>query len=485
MVQPLGILRSGPSAFADDRGTVAPVGVEWTMRWWVAGEDRWHRPDADAAVRQRLIDDTPVVETAVRVPGGDATGLAYAFAAQGAAALAGRVTNASPVPIAVAFVVGPAASVVVQDSLVVVDGRHAVHLSRRPSSTASAATLDELSAALPGATTVTKELSGYCAIVMPLPHTQAVSWQVTAAGDDAAVAPEPEQVAAGWVRHAEEGAQLVVPPSAATAFSRARHLVAMGAVPGAPVVEVAEHVVAAVALGWFDAALDGTERLAGGQRGRGRIGDDEYSTAAALTGLSAWRRAGIPADRIEHLVGPVVSATRWLSRRRDRIDPSSRSAVDDALADAAAFLCSVDQQGIADHVEKSIALEQPDDDQRIWSDTSPVTVSGLVDALVDDDCDGLSLLSGWSPKWGREPIEANGVPTPWGTLSFALRWHGVRPALLWEVEQWPDVVRSEPVLRSPRLDEGWRGSGWRGEALLAEPPAATPATAAALGESFS
>jgi len=479
MNHPLGILRSGPCAFVDERGTVAPSNADWTLRWWVAGEDRWHRPDVDAAVRERLIEDTPVVETAVRVPGGDAIGVAYAHASAGRPALAGRVANASPVPVAVAIIVGPATSIVVADSTIIVDGRDVIRLSRRPSATESAAGLDELLRRLPETSTMNRELTGYAAVVVPLPHTQAVSWQVLDTSETPASVPDPDQVVAGWIRHSEEGAQLSLPATEATAFARGRHLVALGVAPGASIVEVADHVAAAVRLGWFDAALDGTERLAIAQGGRGRIGDDESSTVAALDALASWRRAGIPFEGLEHLVGPVVSAARWLTRRLERLDGSERSAADDAIRGAAAFLSFMDQPAISKHLY-AVTGDASEASHSTGSGASPRAVSGLIDALVTDDVGGLRLLDGWSVAWARAPIEASAVPTPWGTMSFALRWHGSRPALLWEVEPWIEVHRSEPSLRSVALDPSWQGSGWRGEALLAEAVLPTP-----VDESFS
>ncbi len=54
-------------------------------------------------------------------------------------------------------------------------------------------------------------------------------------------------------------------------------------------------------------------------------------------------------------------------------------------------------------------------------------------------------------------------PTAAGRLSFAVRWHGERPALLWELEP-----RSGPVaLSAPGLDPSWTSSQSSGEALLA------------------
>ena len=59
------------------RATVTPAGdvCPWddleAVRWYVAADDRWHVPADEVAVRQRSIDGAPVLETRVRIPGGD------------------------------------------------------------------------------------------------------------------------------------------------------------------------------------------------------------------------------------------------------------------------------------------------------------------------------------------------------------------------------------------------------------------------------
>jgi hypothetical protein len=45
-------------------------------------------------------------------------------------------------------------------------------------------------------------------------------------------------------------------------------------------------------------------------------------------------------------------------------------------------------------------------------------------------------------------------------VSFALRWHGAKPALLWEVPVGASV-------RASCIDGSWTGNGGAGEALLA------------------
>jgi hypothetical protein len=59
------------------------------------------------------------------------------------------------------------------------------------------------------------------------------------------------------------------------------------------------------------------------------------------------------------------------------------------------------------------------------------------------------------------------MPTASGTLSYAIRWHGDRPALLWELEPWPG---SPPVRLTCGLDPGWSTQEPTGEALLAPVP---------------
>ena len=59
-----------------------------------------------------------------------------------------------------------------------------------------------------------------------------------------------------------------------------------------------------------------------------------------------------------------------------------------------------------------------------------------------------------------------GSPTAHGVLSYALRWHGTRPALLWELE--PRAEADRAVLRIPALDPQWSTTERRGDALLAE-----------------
>jgi hypothetical protein len=93
--------------------------------------------------------------------------------------------------------------------------------------------------------------------------------------------------------------------------------------------------------------------------------------------------------------------------------------------------------------------------------------------LVHETTDGLALASMIPSSWYGQGVEVHDAPTRFGTISFAIRWHGERPALLWELE--PHDPDTAVVLTCPGLDPSWRATDRRGEALLAPPPDAPAA----------
>ena len=86
-------------------GAVEPWDGSTTIDWFVAADDRWHRPQHETSTRQATLDGTPVVETRVRIPGGDAVQRVYSVADAGGLTII-EVTNESTLPIAVAFTGG-------------------------------------------------------------------------------------------------------------------------------------------------------------------------------------------------------------------------------------------------------------------------------------------------------------------------------------------------------------------------------------------
>jgi hypothetical protein len=89
----------------------------------------------------------------------------------------------------------------------------------------------------------------------------------------------------------------------------------------------------------------------------------------------------------------------------------------------------------------------------------------LAAGLVSDGRDGVALFSRWPNDWLGQNVEIRDAPTRHGTVNAAIRWHGPRPALLWEC--------SAPVtLTCPGLDPMWSDARPSGEALLAAPASA-------------
>jgi hypothetical protein len=90
-------------------------------------------------------------------------------------------------------------------------------------------------------------------------------------------------------------------------------------------------------------------------------------------------------------------------------------------------------------------------------------------ALVREAADGsLALVTMFPPEWAGQPLEVRDAPTQRGRISYALRWHGDRPALLWQCE------RDGVLLSVPGLDRSFSTTEQSGEALLAPYRARVP-----------
>ena len=89
-------------------------------------------------------------------------------------------------------------------------------------------------------------------------------------------------------------------------------------------------------------------------------------------------------------------------------------------------------------------------------------------ALVEETSKGLALFPDeFSADWYGKDLAVTGLATQWGQFGFALRWHGARPALLWELNPHPET---SAVITTPGLDTSFESNKNEGETLLAEPP---------------
>jgi hypothetical protein len=422
----VGTVDSSRRAVVDGVGRVLTESG-WMLDWRIGAEDRWHRPAEEASTRQSRVSSAPVIETRVRIPGGDAVGRAYGI--QGPSAEGGHeyviveVANESPVPVAVAFTIEPVAgiddgtsrTVALDESgrVVLVNGEAAVIFA------APARAEPEYG------------------FLLPVPHRTSVrvALPLIPTSTYPSVIPSPEQVAAGWEAQVRRGMQLDLPdPVLQERFEVGRRELLLRVAGDHLFDPFGEHDVrsataAAVALDEYGFHPEAGHLLAGMVE---RAEDDRETTCLLTHALD--RHEALAHDRA------LVRATRRYRRRASRRLRRASSP--------------------------SVPVHQD-------------VMSGLRALVVDDHpgSDGVPgevvLLRGWEATWAGQPVEAHRVPTRFGVFSFGLRWHGDRPALLWEVASTAGV--DPPRIRLPALDPRWVGEEQTGEALLAPvTPSAEP-----------
>jgi len=92
-------------------------------------------------------------------------------------------------------------------------------------------------------------------------------------------------------------------------------------------------------------------------------------------------------------------------------------------------------------------------------------LSNVRDALVREHGNEVEILPAPRAEWRGGSLDVRDAPTRAGRLSYSVRWHGERPALLWEVREPVTGL----VLRAPGLDDVWSTSEAAGEVLLRGP----------------
>lgn len=382
----VGAIGATRQVIVDAYGRIDPIDASWSVDWWVGADDRWHVPADETAVRQTLVEDVPVVRTAMRVPGGDA--VQHVYAAGGADLVVIDVENQSPAPFVLALVVRGAEQLARDDTQLTIDDDATFATARAPSRWA--ATVDGTTHQLvtSGAAhetpfTSTRHPAGGldAAFLYPVAHRTALRFALhlrgaaPGAGGDARL-PDPADAARGWAAHLDRGLRLDVDDPPLRSSVRAALAATLLAGARRP---VTGSTVAALEDWGFD------------------------TEAAAAWPALGWRERRAAARR------PTVPP-RWSEVSASRSD--------------------------AELLVRLRAL------------------------LAHDGADGtVTLLVDLPPAWRGRSIDVRDAPTRAGLVSYAVRWHGPRPALLWEAP--PGVV-----LRAPGLDPGWSTRASNGEALL-------------------
>ena len=461
----------GPVAAVDRRGTVAPLGAGWSVGWAVGAEDRWHVAVAEAAVRSGLIDDMPVTATAMKVPGGDVVLRAAAGRSAAGRAVVLEFSNDTPVPVSLAVAVtGSIKVAAVKGSRLLVDGRAAVDLRRTPGGTAAIGDGDvwpAVRAGPPAGDCEARSRAGQAAAAAVVPLAPRVPLRVTlpVGGESAGAPGSPEEVAAGWRAVVARAASVDLPDDGAV---RAWRRGIAASILAAGLAEPATLARAAVVLdrvGLPGEADRAREALVGEAE---RSGLPPPVAAAALGALASRRLRAGRVSGLAEWAGPLAEAAG------DRLDPLTLEQVAAALEleapaaarDARRLLAetpspastppaSASGDGPAAALRDSIA----------FGGDGLAGVESLLDCLAAEAPAHLTMLPAPPEAWDRSSIDGRLLATRHGVLSFSVRWHGPRPALLWELVP-PTRRPSSPVVLRCGLDESWQSEALSGEVLL-------------------
>ncbi len=454
----VGNLDSPVRVQVDPAGRAFAPGRAWTLDWWIGAEDRWHRPVQEAAVRQGLVSASPIVETRVRIPSGDAVSRVYGARGPGAEdLLIVEVQNDSKLPVALALVVEPCDGgavheVALRGPALWVDGEP-IWLARSPGRFALSTAADERTAAevvLAGDAEPVRSAGVTCAeggargvLLFPLAHTATLRIAVALDGSarpvEVADLPSALQVASGWAAHSASAARVELPDR------RLREAVSASTRYLLLADDHGDGSLATIAARW---------RF---------MGDPHTADPLAIAALvQTWTRSASPTDRATgHLALPAVAdlldaldepRAAQDVRALHRSDASPAAPSDPyALLEEASTTWTWSSERAGHDLSRSAAF-----------------LLAVRDLLVDDAGDVLALSPVVPEAWLGLGWEVHDLPTRFGRLSFAVRWHGDRPALLWERE--PEGHAGTVRLTAPAMDPAWASTEPRGEALLAPVP---------------
>lgn len=410
-----------PWLTADDDGdlTTSPI-----LDWYVAADDRWHVPADEPTVRQRRIEGTPVIETRLRIPDGDAVQRVWAVPEAGGTVVV-EFENESPLPIAVS-----------------VAGMSVI--TERPVADVPVQGID-----LPDD-----------AIVLPVGHKATVRVLLASAGNTAFVpVPPAMSVVRGWTRVTEQASRLVLSDEVLVdAVNAARcDLLLEGPVdpesdPNGFLFDVAELVRCGdSAEAWLPEIVEPVERVArefddvdSPSADERRVVLDGVRSAQLVAARAGDDRAAADLARLATDLAAGRRRRRWWGSGRSGPDAEVSAGRDEAAVRSLSSFADVRRSTSVGRFIRSIERR-------------------IVDV---DESGSAALLPGGVPTgWLGSNFEVHGLPTgPTSSVSFAVRWHGERPAVLWE--QHDGLVH----LITPTIDPDWSTNERSGEILWAAPP---------------
>ena len=372
------------------------------LRWFIAADDRWYRPSRETTVRQREVSGVPVIETRIKVPGGDAVQRVYGVANFGGAIVV-EIYNDSSLPFAVAFDRGDIATM------------------REPSPTGVQG-ID-----LPAGS-----------VVFPVGHHATMRAAILINGDSRQISageleslPSFEQVERGWLAALQISSRVDVPDlswSSVLTSQRCKVLLSNSA-------ELTEGSDISLAV---DLLLDRAERVRLGDKPAQWVDEVAVATERILKQCAKTQSVQWFEERALLGAGMVLNRAGESRGLQDFVSVWSR------LAEAGRI--------------SGLALASPEIAGTVRQ------IAWIESQLVAQRRDGVIEICpcGIDKSWLGVNFECHKLlASPEHLISYAVRWHGEKPALLWEIDG--------PVgakVAASAIDRTFSSTEMRGETLL-------------------
>ena len=372
------------------------------LRWFIAADDRWYRPSRETTVRQREVSGVPVIETRIKVPGGDAVQRVYGVANFGGAIVV-EIYNDSSLPFAVAFDRGDIATM------------------REPSPTGVQG-ID-----LPAGS-----------VVFPVGHHATMRAAILINGDSRQISageleslPSFEQVERGWLAALQISSRVDVPDlswSSVLTSQRCKVLLSNST-------ELAEGSDINLVV---DLLLDRAERVRLGDKPAQWVDEVAVATERILKQCAKTQSVQWFEERALLGAGMVLNRAGESRGLQDFVSVWSR------LAEAGRI--------------SGLALASPEIAGTVRQ------IAWIESQLVAQRRDGVIEICpcGIDKSWLGVNFECHKLlASPEHAISYAVRWHGEKPALLWEIDG--------PVgakVAASAIDRTFSSTEMRGETLL-------------------
>ena len=512
---------------------------EVRISWWIGGDDRWYMPDREITTRQSLVRNTPIVSTAMRVPSGDVVVNCFGAVQSQRELCVIDIDNRSKVPFVCALIIkGPGVrDVTLAGSTLRIGGFPILHLAKPPTRMAAVPVGGDLESVVTsgeaGAKLTSVDGPSEIAVLFPVTHGTTVrSGVLLGVGSAVALMGSPvlsalgevHNLANGWQTQMRRAPALILPDRERTQkldITMASVLLASEpAVRADGNIDLVERADLATALasGGFEAESGALlEDIADWQNTKGGF-ESPLTTALVLRAIGTYARLSGNATFGDTLSPAAAGAAEFLLKNAKKT-PSDAPTLAALWWAAQVFSVGGDRRAAEQCVKAWRKADRPwplpaaalptlpasSEGGVLVAQDQPRLVAqglGLLGEVVrfvpaDDGASfGVDLLSGFEPGWRGQNIEVRNVAVPGGRLSYAVRWHGQRVAILWDlvpVGQGADIessigadlaglgeapvsvtlgktpMRTDEsgiVLTCRSLDANWSSTVLRGEGLL-------------------